>query len=415
MKRWLFLWVFMLGTTVYASPVNDDFVHSIQVTSTNLDYAGDMEGASLELGEPTNGATNTIWISWASPVTGYATLLKDAASQFQYYAVYTGPVVDHLEPVDLVPLYFNSYYRFLATKGTVYRFQFSGGASPIHFHLQSCDFEDVANDNFSEATAILGEQLTFQGSIGDATMELGEPAHMGAMVPQKSVWWKWQAPLWGIYRMDPASSLATNVTLAAYSGSSVEALTFIAKADHSNPLEFSVIGGQTYYIAAAVGTNVGGDVRVMASYAPADTSAHAIAGNLLLEPSWEGTGILGAKHWGMSGGIGGCVNESFGGADGTTWPALSGGAKVWQGFSTTPGHSYAVRFADLIGGKASGGAGDGQIGVMLNNTFLKSFTIPENESGFWHWAECTFLATNRSSLVTFTNMGRTIELDAFSA
>jgi len=53
------------------------------------------------------------------------------------------------------------------------------------------------NNNFAQAT-LLGPgnnvSSAYYETIDDATMEPGEPAHLGN-VPQKSVWWEWQAPL----------------------------------------------------------------------------------------------------------------------------------------------------------------------------------------------------------------------------
>jgi len=399
------------------APTNDDFVNSVQLIGTNINYTDNFDGATMEPGEPFNGASNTIWMSWAAPAAGYVQVQKANAPQFQYYAIYTGPTVDHLQPVNLVPIGVNSIYRFLAAEGTVYNFQFSGGADNFTFYLQFQTFGLSPNDNFSNAQVVVGDNINYgPASIVDATMELGEPMHMGN-TPQKSIWWKWQAPVWGTYYINPVASLATNIAIAFYTGDSVEALAIVAKATNSNPVSFSVVGGQAYHIAAAVSTNVNGDIMAYSQYFNKDTSAHIISGNILLEPSWEGT-ALNPQHWGKSAGVGGYVNQSTGGADGTTWPALGSvsgvKAKIWQDFATIPGHQYALRFAYLIGGQNSGGSGDGQIGVLWNANLLGVSEIPAAETGFWHWDNYTFIATNTTTRLTFTNMARNIEMDAFS-
>src|ERR1035438_7899867 len=135
--------------------------------------------------------------------------------------------------------------------------------------------------------------------------------------------------------------------MAVYTGNAVEALALVGKSTNTTTLQFSAIGGQTYHIAAAVPTNVVGDVSIYSQYGTKDTSAHIIPGNLLLEPSWEGTAVLDAQYWKWSGSLGGYVNES-GGADGTTWPTLGTGTTIWQYFPTIPGHQYALRFASFI-------------------------------------------------------------------
>ena len=71
----------------------------------------------------------------------------------------------------------------------------------------------------------------------------------------------------------------------------MEALTLLAKSTNSGP-NFPVTGGQTYYIAAAAPTNATGDISIYVPYGSRDTSAHYIPGNLLQEPSWEGTGVM---------------------------------------------------------------------------------------------------------------------------
>jgi hypothetical protein len=402
---------FSLDTRFY-SQSNDMFATSDQLEGTNITYYGNFTLGTLEPGEPVSGATNTVWMSWAAPANGYAQVSKATAPQFQFYAVYTGPSLDYLQPVSLVSIGANSVYRFLVTEGTVYHFQFSGGADNFTFYLQFYPLGPCSNDNFADAQVVKGNNITYAAkSVVGATMELGEPAHMGD-IPQKSIWWKWQAPVWGNYYIYPSASLVTNLVLVAYTGNAVEALTLVAKSTNST-LRIPVTGGQTYYIAGAVPTNAIGDILNYSQYGNKDTSTHVIPGNLLQEPSWEGTGILDAQYWKWSGSLGGYVNENNG-ADGTTWPGLSSGTKIWQDFSTIPGHSYAVRFAYLIGGPLSSGGGDAQVAVMWDTNVLGISGIPAGEAGFWHWDNYTTIASNTTSRITFQNLARNIEMDAFS-
>ena len=61
-------------------------------------------------------------------------------------------------------------------------------------------------DDFTNALSVKGMYVSLPAqSIDSATMELGEPAHMGN-IPQKSVWWQWQAPLWGQVYMYPSAA-----------------------------------------------------------------------------------------------------------------------------------------------------------------------------------------------------------------
>jgi hypothetical protein len=421
MKTSLCFWLAMLAAgLVSGQPTNDNFADSTQLDGTNLTYSANFDGATMEPGEPFTGASNTVWMSWAAPADGYAQVNIASAPRPQYYGIYTGPSVEHLQPVNLVPIGYNSIYRFLVTERTVYHFQFSGGADNVTFNLQFQTFGPSSNDNFTNAQPVIGGGIYYPtGPVGNATMELGEPTHMGN-VPQKSIWWKWQAPVWGNYCISPSGSLATNLVLAAYTGNAVEALTLVMKSTNA-ALCFPVTGGQTYYIAGAVPTNETGDILNYSGYNNADFSAHTIPGNLLLEPSWEGT-ALNPAHWGKSSGIGGYVNQPWG-ADGVTWPALAPSAKIWQNFATIPGHQYAIRFALLIGGNLSSGSGDdAQVGVIWDTNLVGIARIPANETGFWHWGNFTAIGGdgmvkiggNTISRITFTNLARNVELDAFS-
>ena len=81
------------------------------------------------------------------------------------------------------------------------------------------------NDDFAQATLLIGNNVSSDSeAIDEATMEPGEPAHM-VNVPQKSIWWEWQAPLWGNVYFIPHGSMATNVVVAVYTGDSVDTLS----------------------------------------------------------------------------------------------------------------------------------------------------------------------------------------------
>lgn len=272
-----------------------------------------------------------------------------------------------------------------------------------------------ANDNFTNAKVIMGNNFdTLISSIDAATMEPGEPAHMGS-VAQKSVWWKWQAPGWGSFYINSEASLATNHEIAVYTGDSLDTLTLVGKSTDIL-LFFQVAASQTYYFAGATPTNATGDIRIRGAYGIRDYSSHPVSGNLLLEPSWESTGLEPA-HWGMIGAIGGYVNEQ-GGADGVTWPVLCWNEgvypRIWQDFTTIHGHQYAIRFAFQVGGQLSNGGGDAQVGVMWDGNQLGVASFPESEGGFWHWTNYLAVASNTTSRILFTNMARCLEMDAFS-
>jgi hypothetical protein len=136
-------------------------------------------------------------------------------------------------------------------------------------------------------------------------------------------------------------------------------------------------------------------------------SVRIVPGNLLQEPSWEGT-RLEPQYWQTSGSIGGMIGGPSG-VDGTTWPTLSTGAAIWQDIATIPGHEYEIRFAFGIGG-CCGIAGvrtywnSNDLGILYNWI----------DEGYWHWGEFIVTASNTTSRVLFQNVHTSAHMDAFS-
>lgn len=402
----------VLNFSAAAAPANDDFANSDQVSGTNITYSGNFDGATLEPGEPQPNDTNTVWMSWEAPATGYAQVVIGRAPQFQYYAVFTGLSVTNLRPVALTPLGANSIFRFVVTAGTVYHFQFSGGADNFTFYLQFYPFGPCINDDFADAILVKGIYTVLgPDSMLGATMEPGEPLLLGAM-PQGSLWWKWQAPNWGIYQLYPYTSLATNWVMAIYTGNSVDALSPLAEST-APYFTFTAQGGQTYYISAVFPTNQIGDIFSDLSIGRPDYSVHPVPGNILQEPSWEGTGILNAQYWKWSNSLGGWVDESTGGADGETWPTLGGQTGIWQDIPTTPGHTYTIKYAYQIN-PTDGSGGDAVVTVWWSGNQIGVSDVPAGEQGWWHWDTYSVIASNTTSRFACVNLGRNMDMDAFS-
>ncbi|HWC59135.1 MAG TPA: immunoglobulin domain-containing protein [Verrucomicrobiae bacterium] len=397
---------------------NDSFSNRVQLLGTNLTYSGTFGDATLEPGEPHPYGTNTVWVSWAAPATGavQVSLSPNLPGQFAQYppAVFTGSTVDHLQAVPSVPVhsFLPDPVRFVAMEGVVYQFQLTGPQVSYLFSLQFQPYGACSCDNFTNAIVIQGDYPTLVPQpVAGATMELGEPAHFGPR-PQKSLWWKWQPQQWSACTLDLSSSLVSNYVTAVYVGNSVDTLSLVAKATNTT-CNFTAEGGETYYIAAAVPTNAVGDIWLFLQN-PKSLSSHTPNGNVLYEPSWEGTALY-PVHWQSSGPIGGWVND-YGGVDGMTWPELAGGTAIWQDFPTIPGHRYAVRFAVKTGSnRNSGETGDAFVAVAWDDRQLGTSDIPEAEISSWSWDNnYSVIASNITSRIAFTNVGRTIQMDAFS-
>ena len=396
-----------------APPANDNFANRIVVTDNfSLPYLGTLAMATFEPNEPATTATNTVWVSWTATsnlaVTYYAASSHTDRTPC-YSSIYTGPALDRLERVPVVKVS-NDSYTFAAIQGTAYHFQISGEVAAFALVVTLKQWSAAPNDNFANAQAVTG-RVNYSGpfSLLTATMESGEPSHMG-VTPQKSLWWKWQPPNSGLSLTTAGDSLVTNVVLAAYQGAAVDALRMVGKG--TNELLMDVVGGETYYIAAAVPANTVDDISIQLGVSdPSDVSS--VPGNLLREASWEGTALFTTVFWRTSSGVGGHVNDS-GGADGTTWPVLGTGAKIWQIFRTIPGHDYAIRFAHFFGGNSSGCCGEAGFRVLWDDQVLATVELPGSQVGSWYWSDFIAQASNTISRVTFENIHRSLEMDAFS-
>jgi hypothetical protein len=404
--------VFSLNAAFF--PKRDDtFATCDQLTGTNVIYSGSDVFATLESGEPATGGTNTVWMAWVAPGNGYVELAGDPATpDGQYYAVYTGATVNNLQAVPLVSVGVGSLYRFPVATGTVYHFQFSGSAPSFTLNFVFHPGSRCVNDNFADALLVKDVTATFQPvPIDDATAELGEPLHLGS-VPQKSVWWKWQAPNWGTVKVSVPANAISNLVFAVYSGSSLETLNLVGKAANTNMVSFTAVGGETYYFAAAAPTNAVGDVLPHQGYQAIDTSVHSVFGNLVQEPSWEGTGLDGALHWTSKGPLEGFVNEAHrGDVDGVTWPVLPHHTIISQDIPTVPGHSYAVRFAFWFGDQLTYQAGERQVSFWWGTNLVG---VSTNLEGFPHWGNYIVFASNTTSRITFESLGAPVDVDAFS-
>jgi thiol-disulfide isomerase/thioredoxin len=116
------------------------------------------------------------------------------------------------------------------------------------------------NDNFVNAIAIAGSNITLVGTNDYATKEAGEPNHAGNS-GGKSVWWTWQAPASVFVTISTRGSTNSldgwplDTVLAVYTGSAVNALTEVASNDedpavyYTSRVGFKATAGTLYRIA----------------------------------------------------------------------------------------------------------------------------------------------------------------------
>ena len=105
------------------------------------------------------------------------------------------------------------------------------------------------NDRFSMATRVSGRSGRARGSNVGATMESGESG-----LGDKSVWWRWQAPISGRLTVDTTGS-NFNTILGVYTGTRISSLRSLAENDDTNGQQsrvmLDVTAGTTYQFRVA--------------------------------------------------------------------------------------------------------------------------------------------------------------------
>jgi uncharacterized repeat protein (TIGR03803 family) len=240
-------------------PVNDDFVNATAIIGSSGTISGNNSGATREAGEPDHAGEpggRSVWFRWTAPASGEYSF-NTAGSVFDtLLAVYTGASVNALTLVasnDQAGASFTSAVSFSATSGTTYQVAVDGDAGQMGpLTLNWVVEPPPINDNFANATEITGSSGSISGSNIAATKEPGEPNHAGNP-GGKSVWFRWTAPVAGLYSFNTAGS-GFNTLVAAYTGASVNALSLVASNDNfgfdvTSEVSFLATGGTTYRVA----------------------------------------------------------------------------------------------------------------------------------------------------------------------
>jgi Divergent InlB B-repeat domain/Fibronectin type III domain len=127
------------------------------------------------------------------------------------------------------------------------------------------------NDNFANGQVITDNSGSVTGTSINATKEAGEPNHAGN-AGGASVWYNWQVPSSGTATITTTGS-NFDTLLGVYTGSSVDALTFVAGNDDdpggglASRVSFSAAMGTTYRIAvdgfrSSSGSVASGDINL---------------------------------------------------------------------------------------------------------------------------------------------------------
>jgi peroxiredoxin len=152
------------------------------------------------------------------------------------------------------------------------------------------------NDMFTNPTPLTGTNTTTSGSNAGATWEEFEPYHAGVDC-HNSVWWTWTAPaIQGVASITTAGS-SFDTVLAAYTGTAVSDLVWIAYNDDENDatrtskLSFPTAPGETYQIAVDGFSYAVGTISLRLNWAPPPPFTRSPA------PSWALPGPSGAMSY----------------------------------------------------------------------------------------------------------------------
>lgn len=155
-----------------------------------------------------------------------------------------------------------------------------------------------SNDNFVNAIKVPSSGGTYLSNNRFATVESGEPQHVGTTNVAASLWWTWVASANTNVLIDMSGS-SIQAALAVYTGTSVSTLTVVASTNVASSkqaayLKFNVTAGTAYRIAvASVSTNSVGSVRLaIVPGGQHDTAAPAVFVDDPLTGSWVTNSVV---------------------------------------------------------------------------------------------------------------------------
>ena len=240
---------------LFTAPVNDNFANAIAIT---IGAKGNNFAASKEAGEPNHGnasAGQSVWYTFTPNRAGAVELVVSYPfSSSCLLGVYTGTAVNALTPVAIG----TGSAKFTAVAGTTYAIAVDSSENGS-FVLEIK--QAPANDNFANAIAF-PTYFSTTGANGNATKEIGEPAHAGN-AGGSSVWWSFTAPE---TRRVEVNTVGSNfdTLLGVYTGSAVDGLAFVASNDDDDStfvrsrVQFDAVAGTTYFIAVDGSNDAGG-------------------------------------------------------------------------------------------------------------------------------------------------------------
>lgn len=237
---------------------NDEFANRIQIPPSGGTVTGSNANATKETGELNHGGVpggKSVWWTWTPPASSIVSVSLDGSSLDTTLGVYVGTAITSLTSIgqdDDDGAGSCSRVIFTAVAGVTYQIAvdgYLGESGNINLTVKP----GILNDAFADRLELKGTSDFVIGSNVGATRETTEPFHWET-TGERSVWWKWQAPLSRTVTITTAAGSSFDTILAAYTGTSVSGLSLVANNDDFNgnltsQISFFAAAGTTYQIA----------------------------------------------------------------------------------------------------------------------------------------------------------------------
>ncbi len=252
----------------------DNFADAIEVQPNFFFQPYNSGPLSRESGEPNHAGVSafdrSIWFKFtATAETAGPVAFTTMGSQGTVVGVYTGNALNALTEVTSNDNVFSGRYESMvswtATAGTTYYIAVAHegtyGAPQPHV----CSFQRLPNNNFANATSLVGDNHSVTAHNFGATKESGEPNHAGNS-GGRSVWFNWTPATSGTFRISTVGSNARvfsgsarwrqmDTLLGVYTGNAVNSITAVASNDNYTQVSIQslvfieAVAGTTYRIA----------------------------------------------------------------------------------------------------------------------------------------------------------------------
>ena len=246
--------------TEYTKPINDDFASVIELTGQEGSTALDLMHATPEPGEPdfyedSGRPVSSVWYSWTAPADGPIrfevsapernVILPEIVARHERIDVYRGEKITSLSN-ESSGLWGTQWF---SQEGITYFIRVSSASRGTASLLRWTTQVRPINDNFAEASILVGGTGSVKGSTAGATLESGESFGQFS----STTWYKWIAPSDGVWTFERTGS----GRLMVFAGDDFQTLRLVSSMTGVYAY-FPASSGTEYYIAIAEERNESG-------------------------------------------------------------------------------------------------------------------------------------------------------------